>query len=142
MAEAVFTHMVAINGLENKFHNISSAGTAGYHVDQLPDPRTVSTCKKRGVTVDHLAQQLEPEDFGRYDYILAMDSSNLRDIRGCQRAGTRALVKLFGEFGDGDDISDPYYGSIYDFDENFRQCTEYSTGLLKYLGFIPTKSIA
>ncbi|KAJ1975504.1 Low molecular weight phosphotyrosine protein phosphatase, partial [Dimargaris xerosporica] len=56
MAEAVFAHMVKENKLADKF-TIDSAGTAGYHVGDTPDERSVKTCIVHGINVNHLARQ-------------------------------------------------------------------------------------
>jgi len=141
MAEAVFRHLVTLNGLQDRFGTIASAGTAGYHVGDHPDPRTVSVCKKHGVTANSTAQQVAPNDFTTFHYILAMDPSNLRNLRLLQPSNSTAQVKLFGEFGDGAIVEDPYYGSNDGFERNFKQCTEYSVGLLKALGFDSVKSL-
>ncbi|KAH9458426.1 hypothetical protein MJO28_005495 [Puccinia striiformis f. sp. tritici] len=141
MAQAVFTHLVTLNGLEDRFETIASAGTAGYHIGDKPDSRTISTCKKNGVPVNSFAQQVKSSDFDNFDYILAMDSSNLRNLIQIKPRQSTATVKLFGEFGDGKIVKDPYYGGIEGFEYDFKQCVDYSLGLLKSLGFNPTKSI-
>ncbi|KAA1084637.1 hypothetical protein PGT21_033357 [Puccinia graminis f. sp. tritici] len=141
MAEAVFTHLVELNELQDRFETIASAGTAAYHVGEQPDPRTVCVCNKFGVAVNSVAQQVESSHFNTFDYILAMDTSNLRNLREMQPPKCKAQVKLFGEFGDGDIIKDPYYGANDGFTHNFRQCVDYSVGLLKSLGSHPVKSI-
>ena len=52
----------------------------GYHVGESPDTRSTRTCKKYGVTVNHRARQVTVEDFQQFDYLLAMDTSNLEDL--------------------------------------------------------------
>ncbi|KNZ47850.1 protein-tyrosine phosphatase [Puccinia sorghi] len=113
MAEAVFRHLVTLNGLQDRFGSIASAGTAGYHVGDHPDPRTVSVCRKHGVTADSRAQQVVPDDFSTFDYILAMDASNLRNLHHLQPPNSKAQVKLFGEFGDGAILQDPCMSSSH-----------------------------
>lgn len=141
MAEAVFRHLVNTNNLQDRFARIASAGTAGYHVGERPDSRSISTCKKYGVPVESRAQQVDPSDFDSFDYILAMDTSNLQDLNRIRPPQSKAQVKLFGEFGDGQIVKDPYYGANDGFEYNFKQCTEYSIGLLKTLGFDSVRSI-
>ncbi|KAI9620987.1 hypothetical protein KEM48_007916 [Puccinia striiformis f. sp. tritici PST-130] len=153
MAQAVFTHLVILNGLEDRFETIASAGTAGYHIGDKPDSRTISTCKKNGVPVNSFAQQVKSSDFDNFDYILAMDSSNLRNLIQIKPRQSTATVKLFGEFGDGKIVKDPSWSQYQQcififitieqegFEYDFKQCVDYSLGLLKSLGFNPTKSI-
>ena len=57
-----------------------SAGTASYHVGEFPDSRSTRTCTKYGVAVNHRARQVTEEDFLQFDYLLAMDTSNLEDL--------------------------------------------------------------
>jgi low molecular weight phosphotyrosine protein phosphatase len=59
---------------------MNRAGTASYHVGSPPDSRSVRTCTKNGVPVNHGARQVSEEDFKNFDYLLAMDTSNLEDL--------------------------------------------------------------
>ena len=61
---------------------IDSAGTAGYHVGEPPDPRTRAAAARRGYDLTALrARIVEPGDFERFDLILAMDRENLTVLR-------------------------------------------------------------
>ncbi|RKO83157.1 phosphotyrosine protein phosphatase I superfamily [Blyttiomyces helicus] len=135
MAEAVFRHVVTSRGLSDRFV-IDSAGTAGYHVGDSPDPRSVATCRKNGVPVSHSGQKVNKEDFSRFDYILCMDESNLADLKRLQPTRTKAKVSLFGDFDPKGDriIKDPYYGGQDGFDRNYAQVVRCSEGFLKSLG--------
>ena len=67
---------------------VDSAGTANYHVGEPPDRRTVSAARRRGYDLAGLrARQVQAEDFHRYDYILAMDRSNLSELTSRRVAG-------------------------------------------------------
>lgn len=83
------------------------------------------------------ARQLNHEDFTKYDYILAMDRSNLKDIKSIAPANTRAVIKLFGDYGSGKldkIVKDPYYGANNDgFDEAYLQCMDFSNGLIEHI---------
>ena len=51
---------------------IDSAGTAGYHVGESPDPRSQAAARRRGYDMSGLrARILTPEDFERFDFILS-----------------------------------------------------------------------
>ncbi|KAI7827759.1 phosphotyrosine protein phosphatase I superfamily [Kickxella alabastrina] len=137
MAEAVFTHMVNERQLADFFH-IDSAGTAGYHVGNRPDSRSVATCKAHGVPVNHFARQVCPGDYEEFDFILCMDKSNLEDLMDMRPKGSKAVVSLFGAYDElkpNSIIEDPYYGGNKGFEVNFEQVTRCSEGLLKSLGF-------
>ncbi|KAI9251303.1 phosphotyrosine protein phosphatase I superfamily [Helicostylum pulchrum] len=138
MAEAVFAHTVKQNNLQDRFTKIDSAGTASYHVGSVPDNRSASTCKAHGVAVKHKARKVTKKDFEDFDYILCMDESNLSDLKRIQPSGSKAVLKLFGEYDPQGEliIEDPYYGGNDGFEHNFRQVTRASEGLLKSLKLI------
>ncbi|GAA5873485.1 hypothetical protein JCM16303_001140 [Sporobolomyces ruberrimus] len=136
MAEAVFRDVVKKRGLEAEFEVIDSCGTAGYHIGEEPDERTVAVCRKNGIPIDHKARQLQRSDFDKFDYILAMDGwGNLKNIEKVRPKGSKAKVALFGSFDDGKDIEDPYYGGKDGFEKTYEQCVRYSEALLKEMGY-------
>ena len=122
LAEAVFKHKVREKGLDHLFE-IDSCGTANYHIGDQPDSRTIANAKKNGVLIDHLGRQLCVDDLSYYDYILAMDNSNFRFIKGLQSASDHAhKIKLLREFDSvdkGGEVPDPYYGKENHFQEVF-----------------------
>jgi len=136
MAQAVFQHLVKEKGLDAHFDKIESCGTGGYHVGEEPDDRTVAKCREKGVPINSLAQVLETRDFHEFDYLLGMDENNVRNIKYAQPKDSKATVKLFGEYGDGKSIQDPYYGGKGDFKTTYKQVLSYSEGLLKELGLL------
>jgi low molecular weight phosphotyrosine protein phosphatase len=73
IAEAVFRQHVQDKGLESHFENVDSAGTSGFHVGSSPDSRTIKVLKQNGISTQHKARQLSPQDFNEFDYILCMD---------------------------------------------------------------------
>lgn len=80
MAEAVFRSVVA-SSTTPLVGVIDSAGTASYHTREPPDSRTMSTLRRHSVTdYKHAARTVTKEDFRTFDYILAMDGNNLRDL--------------------------------------------------------------
>src|SRR6187402_3242143 len=61
--------------------DVDSAGTADYHVGEPPDHRTVAAARRRGYDLTGLrARLIQPEDFRRFDYVLAMDRGNLSEL--------------------------------------------------------------
>jgi low molecular weight protein-tyrosine phosphatase len=116
---------------------VDSAGTAGYHVGEPPDPRAQQAAARRGYDLSALrARIVEPGDFERFDLILAMDRENLAVLR--RRAPTVALerVRLFLEFTTRDgqeDLPDPYYGGLNGFEEVLDLVEEAARGLLTHL---------
>lgn len=127
MAEAVMAAELKAAGVEHV--EVDSFGTAGYHVGDLPDPRTVAVCREHRVPVKHRGQQLKRGDLDRFDYLLCMDHANLRNVERLGRGSAR--VALFGEWavpggGFGEEVEDPYYGGAEGFETVFRQVTAFS----------------
>ena len=104
MAESLLRHHVALLGLEENFV-IDSAGTGDGHEGEPADPRTVATLARHGIPCKSIARQLKSRDFTDFDWLFAMDSSNLRDIRAWTGANP-TKVRLFLSH----DVPDPYYG--------------------------------
>jgi len=133
MAEGAFRDTVQKLGYADRFHTIDSCGTAAYHEGEEPDARTISTLKKNGIHLDHLARQVRTQDFHDFDYLLAMDNANLRDLKNRQPRGSKAKVLLFGHFSDSKDevVEDPYYGGQSGFSNNFKQIVRFSKNFLR-----------
>jgi protein-tyrosine phosphatase len=136
-AEGVMRSLVAAEGLEDQIE-IDSAGTGAWHVGNPPDRRAAAAASAQGVTLSGAARQIEPEDFERYDLILAMDASNLRDLRAlAPSAETRERVHLLREYdpaGGGErdlDVPDPYYGGEDGFGTVFSLVQAACRGLLE-----------
>jgi low molecular weight phosphotyrosine protein phosphatase len=75
-------------------------------------------------------------DFEDFDYIFAMDRSNLRDLKRLQeRKAGKAQVMLFGEHSGGkvEVVEDPYYGGTEGFELAYEQCMRFSKNFLKHV---------
>lgn len=135
MAEAIFKHKVHELGYSEYFKIIDSYGTGGYHIGDPPDSRSAKTCRKHGVPVDHLAQQITSKDFKKFDYVICMDQSNLSDLLFMKPRESKARVALFGEWKLDSKfntvVQDPYYGGINGFETNFQQISHFSEEFLK-----------
>ena len=93
---------------------LDSAGTGDWHVGETPDPRAQAEARRRGVDIGTLcARQLVPDDFRRFDLILAADAQNLRDARAIRPADATARLMLMLDLVPGragESVADPYYG--------------------------------
>jgi protein-tyrosine phosphatase len=116
---------------------IDSAGTADYHVGKPPDRRTIAAARRRGYDLSGLrARQVQPEDFRRFDQVLAMDRANLAELESRRTAGATAELGLFMAFAHGseyDEVPDPYYGGVEDFERVLDLCESASRALLERL---------
>lgn len=112
MAEGILRHMVRAGGLD---WTIDSAGTSGHHAGEAPDRRAQQAMAQRGMDISDLrARQVRRADFGAFDLVLAMDRSNLEDLRSLAPDPERAAkVKLIMDFLPGNpqrEVPDPWYG--------------------------------
>ena len=78
-AEGIMRRLVADAGLEDVVE-VDSAGTGGWHAGEPPDARATAAARRRGVTLEGGARQVRPDDFERFDLIVAMDRENLREL--------------------------------------------------------------
>jgi len=136
-AEGVFRHLVA-EGRHHDAFEIDSAGTAAYHEGEPPDRRSTTTAQLRGVELTGRARQFRPEDFERFDHVLAMDRSNRDALRRMAPSdAARAKVRLLRDFEpdapDDAEVPDPYYGGADGFDRVLDICMASCEGLLAHL---------
>ena len=134
-AEGVMLHLLQERGITSVV--VDSAGTSAYHVGEQADTRSQREANRRGIHLPSRARQFTVADFDRFDWILAMDTSNLKNILSLARTETdRGKVHLFRDFESeqtGLSVPDPYY------EQNFRLvfdiCEKGCTGLLSQMGF-------
>ncbi|RCS59605.1 low molecular weight protein-tyrosine-phosphatase [Parvibium lacunae] len=133
-AEGVFQDMVLQAGLDDVIM-VDSAGTHGYHLGEAPDPRTRAAARKRGYDLSELrARQIAPDDFAKFDYILAMDWDNLSALQQlCPKAYLHKLQLLmrFATEHDEATVPDPYYGGPESFETVLNFVEDACAGLLE-----------
>lgn len=117
LAEAAFRRAAEEAGLSV---DVDSAGTANYHVGEPPDPRSIDQAARHGLDISHYrGRQLSADDFHRFDWILGMDASNMRNIAARDPGDGKARVEMLLDLipgREGSDLADPWYGG----EDNFR----------------------
>ncbi|WP_228851995.1 low molecular weight protein-tyrosine-phosphatase [Aegicerativicinus sediminis] len=108
---------------------VDSAGTANYHVGDLPDQRSIEVARNNGLDItDQRGRQFKVRDFDDFDHIYVMDQSNYADVIYLARnEDDRNKVKLILEElypNSGTEVADPYYGGRKGFDIVFQQLDE------------------
>ncbi|MFT3930725.1 MAG: low molecular weight protein-tyrosine-phosphatase [Spongiibacteraceae bacterium] len=137
-AHGVFQHLVNRHRLHDAIH-IDSAGTGDWHIGHAPDKRSTAAALQRGYDLSVLrARQVSRHDFERFDYILAMDAQNLRDLQQIQPAHFRGELDLFLKYrelrhgaGHLNEVPDPYYGGEEGFEQVLDLVEEAADGLLR-----------
>jgi protein-tyrosine phosphatase len=136
LAEGVFSSLVESNNLG---HTIStdSAGTHFYHVGEPPDPRSQLVAQKYSVDISgQRCRQVTQEDFRVFDYILAMDNQNIRQLQNIQPENARATVSLFLTYAENREtleVPDPYFGGNDGFEHVYALVKKASEGLLQHI---------
>ena len=116
---------------------IDSAGTGDWHVGQPPDERAQATAARNGLDIRHLrARQVTGSDFHDFDHIIALDNQNLRDLTAMRPMKVVAKLSLLFDHvagRAGEDVTDPFYGEVEDFDQTWAEVTEAATTIRKLL---------
>ena len=118
LAEGVFRAEAEVVGLVDQFF-VDSAGTGAWHEGNPPDPRSIEVAASNGIDISsQRARQIARSDFNSFDYILAMDASNLTTLR--ERAnGKCSGLRLFLDQPP-TDVPDPYYGGDAGFEDVYQ----------------------
>ena len=133
MAEYVMKALVAEAGLSDKFF-IASAATSREEIGNGPHYGTRNKLAQVGIPViPHRARQLTRDDYLYYDYLIGMDTANIRNMTriagGSDPQGK--IYKLLAFVGKGNDVADPWYTG--DFDATYRDVSEGCAAFLDYL---------
>lgn len=134
MAEFVMKDMVSKMGLADKFF-IASAATSTEALGCKVHRGTRTKLAEVGISTEgKTAVQLTKSDYDKYDYLIAMDSYNVKNMMHIIGDDTFGKVHKLLEFADsGADIADPWYTD--NFDDTYNDIVKGCEGLLKKLGF-------
>lgn len=136
MAEALFKDHVQRRGLNHLF-KIDSAGTGDWHVGQPPHEGTQKKLQENNISFSELkGRQIQEEDITTFDYIIAMDRENKRDIEALMPDDDKVHAKIitFMSFLNNqpyEDVPDPYFTG--NFDEVYDIVSRGTEKLLHYI---------
>ncbi|MCI8659470.1 MAG: low molecular weight phosphotyrosine protein phosphatase [Lachnospiraceae bacterium] len=134
MAEFVLKDMVQKAGISDQFE-IASAATSTEEIGNPVHRGTREKLKEVGISVaGKTAVQLKKSDYAKYDYLIGMDTWNIRNMQrmlGGDPDGK--LYKLLTFAGSSQDVADPWYTG--DFEATYRDVMAGCNGLLRHLGF-------
>lgn len=131
MAEFVMKDLVKKEGREKEFL-IESAATSTEEIGNPVHRGTRQKLAQFNISVSgKIARQMTEKDYEEFDYIIAMDSFNTRNIARIVEDKDGKVSKLLNFAGEKGDIADPWYTGNFDetYDDVLRGCK----GLLKYL---------
>ena len=138
-AEGVFLHLIAREGLEDRFV-VDSAGTGGWHVGNPADRRMRTAAERRGIHLPSRARQIELADFTSFDRILTMDDDNFRNVRSLarelgERPGLARIEPMTSHcrVHQVSEVPDPYYGGEQGFKDVLDLLEDACGGLLETL---------
>ena len=136
-AEGIMLDLVAQAGLTDAIV-VDSAGTSAFHTGERADPRSRATAAEHSVDLPSRARQFRSEDFDCFDYVVAMDTSNKRNLELLARTlEEKQKISLLCDFdersGSGTSVPDPYYGGADGFENVFQLCRRGCLGLLKHI---------
>jgi len=104
LAHGIAENYVNKNNLDLK---ITSAGTGSWHIGEPPCENSIKVAKQNGIDISsQRAVQFTKNDINKYDYVIGLDDSNVKNIK---KLGQEKVLKL-GDFGfSGKDVPDPYF---------------------------------
>ena len=132
MAESVMTYLVKERHLEDMFY-INSAATSREEIGNGPHYGTVGKLRQVGIPViPHRAVQMTARDYEDYDYLIGMDTANIRNMQRIAGGDPDGKIyKLLTFAGSGRDVADPWYTG--DFDATYN---DVMTGCSAFLDFV------
>ncbi|PKP08057.1 MAG: phosphotyrosine protein phosphatase [Bacteroidetes bacterium HGW-Bacteroidetes-4] len=133
-AEAVMNAYIAKAGLSEQIV-CDSAGTIAYHAGEPADARMQQHALKRGYRLTSISRQITPNDFSEFDYVIAMDDENLRDMKPFipDEIFTQKISKMtvYCSKRNPGFVPDPYYGGAAGFEQVLDILEDACEGLLK-----------
>lgn len=132
MAEFVFRHMVKERGMGDKFH-IASCATSTEEIGNPVHRGTREKLRQHGISTEgKYAVQLRKKDYDDYDYLLGMDTWNIRNILRIVKSDPENKVHRLLDFSkEPRDIADPWYTG--NFDVTYNDIVEGCQAFLDYL---------
>ncbi|CDQ20471.1 protein-tyrosine phosphatase [Halobacillus karajensis] len=117
MAEAIFKDLVEKENL-GKVISIDSAGIGHWHIGSDPHEGTKKVLDEKGVSYDGIiARQVTEADWDDFNYLIAMDNKNIRDLKGIREKNDVVVAKLmdFVPQAMESDVPDPYFTGNFDY---------------------------
>ncbi len=134
-AHGVMNKCIENQGLSNNI-KVDSAGTGNWHIGEQPDRRAIEAAAQRGYSLQALrARQVVAADYQQFNYILAMDRTNLKELRAACPQAHLSKLQLLLEFADSnhESVPDPYYSGQSGFELVLDLVEEACANLLAHI---------
>ncbi len=134
-AEAICLFKLKQQELLENFQ-VDSAGTGAWHVGKEADSRMKDAAGKRGILIESKARQITLDDLNRFDLILTMDNTNLKDVENLadelnsQISSEIRPLLFYGSNKNILEVPDPYYGGEKGFEEVLDLLEDAINGLI------------
>lgn len=132
MAEMIMKDLIRKKGLEDEFY-IQSAGNSDEEMGVPIYHLAISKLKENNILVeDKLARRIRAEDYDTFDYLVAMEMMNIRDLKKVIPVDSKNKIARLLDYSDNPkDIEDPWY--TRDFETAYREIKLGCEYLLDYL---------
>ncbi len=133
MAEFVLKDMVKKQGIADKFF-IASAATSTEEIGNPVHRGTANILARHDISVKgKTAVQITGSDYKKYDYIIIMNSYNLRNLMRIIGSDPEGKVSFLLDYDNrpGESIADPWYTG--DFQETYLDVCAGCSGFVNYL---------
>ena len=119
-AEGIINHICNTNNYKDIY--CKSAGLFDYHIGKSPDKRSINIAKKNNINIENIkASKININDFEIFDLILGMDKNHILQLKNFNLK--KEKIKLYLNFTTkykNQDVPDPYYGGIKEFNNVFK----------------------
>lgn len=136
LAEALFNYKIKQLGFDGIVVS-DSCGTGDYHIGSQPDRRTIQVATKHQVPINHACRQLKGRDLIEFDYVLAMDKSNYRNILFLAGQPSHHdkvfLMRTFDASDSHEEVPDPYHGGSKEFQDVYDILDRSLDGFIAFL---------
>lgn len=141
MAEFIFKDMLTARGITADFC-VASAATSNEEIGNHIYPPAKAELARHGIGTERLrdevarktARRIRRDDYDEYDYLIAMEQFNLRNMRrDFPEDPDNKLHRLLDFTDRPGDIDDPWY--TRQFDVTYREITNGCKALLAHLGY-------
>ncbi|WP_099157617.1 low molecular weight protein-tyrosine-phosphatase [Virgibacillus ndiopensis] len=134
MAEAILRDLVKKRDLTEKI-SVDSAGIGHWHAGEQPHEGTRKMLDRKQISYEGLlARQIHKNDWDDFNYIIAMDDQNIKDLKKVNEVENGPVIAKLMDYVEKPlegNVPDPYFTG--DFDYTYELVSEGCKELLKFI---------